>query len=180
MKWQRVGSANGGARAVHMRMIRSIKARHRKAGAWSRMARAMEARSRDARLAAADSDRQHRQDQLRRQQEPKQDRARKQQAQEADHGRRREAAEAETGAGEEAWALALKEKEKPEAEERADKAEARRLAKHKAKREGGVTLWRKAEKDAARKTSKQLHARIRQLASETAATFDFEVDKQLR
>ena len=100
--------------------------------------------------------------------------------QEASHARRREAANAETGAGEEAWALALKEKEKPEAEERADKAEARRLAKHKAKREGGVTLWRKAEKDAARKTSKQLHARIRQLASETAATFDFEVDKQLR
>ena len=53
--------------------------------------------------------------------------------------------------------------------------EARRLAKHKAKREGGITLWRKAEKDAARKTAKQLQAIIRQLASETAATFEFEV-----
>ena len=156
-------------------MIRGIKARCRTAWAWSRMARAMEARNRGARLAAADSDRQHRQDQLRRQQEPKQDSARKQQLQEADHARRREAAEAETGAGEEAWAVALGEEGKPEAEERADKVEARKLAKHKAKREGGMALWRKAEKDAARKTAKQLQARIRQLASETATTFEFEV-----
>ena len=72
MNWQRVGSANGEARAGHRQMIRGIKARCRTAGTWSRMARAMEARNRGARLAAADSDRQHRQDQLRRQQGPKQ------------------------------------------------------------------------------------------------------------
>ena len=76
MKWQRVGSANGEARAWHMQMVRSVKAHCRTAKAWSRMATAVKARSRGARLAAADNDRQHRQDQLRRQREPKQDRAR--------------------------------------------------------------------------------------------------------
>ena len=143
--------------------------------AWSRMATTVKAKSRSARLTAADSDMQHRQRQLSKQREPKQDKARMQQGQEADHAKRREAAEAETNAEAEAWALALEEKAKPEAAERTDKVETRRLAKHKAKREGGMTLWRKAEKDAARKTAKQLQARIRQLASETAATFEFEV-----
>ena len=175
MKWQRVGSANGGARAWHRQMVRSVKARCRTAGAWNRVARAVTAKSKNARLAAAESDRQHKQRQLRKQRGPKQDKARKQQGQEADHAKRRGAAEAETDAEEEAWALALEEKAKPAAAERADKVEARKLAKHKAKREGGIALWKKAEKDAARKTAKQLQARVRQLASETATIFKFEV-----
>ena len=156
-------------------MIRGVKARRRTAGAWGRIIRAAGARIRGARLAAADSNRQHRQDQLRKQQEYKQGRAKKQQIQEAEHARRRAAAEAKTGAGEGDWALTLQEKTKPEAEEKADKMETRRLAKHKSKREESMALWRKAEKDAARKTAKQVQARIRQLASETAATFNFEV-----
>ena len=36
-------------------------------------------------------------------------------------------------------------------------------------------MWKKTEKDAARKTAKQIHARIRQLAIETATTFDFDI-----
>ena len=174
-KWQKVGSANGEARGWRRQMVRSIKTRCRTSLAWSRMATAVKAKNRSARLTAAYNDRQHRQRQLSKQREPKQGKARKLQGQEADHAKRREAAEAETNAEEEAWALALEEKAKPEAAERIDKGEMRRLAKHKAKREGCVTLWRKAEKDAARKTAKQLQARIRQLASETAATFEFEV-----
>ena len=176
-KWRRVGSAEGGARAWHKQVVTRIKAHHRTAEAWSRMARAARAKSRSIRFATAGSDRQHRQDQLRKQQQLKlkQDKARRQQLQEASHAERREAANAEIGAGEEAWALALEGECKPEVEERAGKVETRRLAKHKAKREGGVALWKKAEKDAARKTAKQLQARVRQLASETAAIFEFEV-----
>ena len=175
MKWQRVGSAKGGARAWYRQVITIIKAHHRTVRAWSRMAKAARAKSKGTRLEAANSDRQHRQNQLHKQQELKQDRSRRQQLQEASHARRREAANAETGAGEEAWALAVEGEQKPEVDERAGKVEARRLAKHKAKREGGVALWKKAEKDAARKTAKQLQARISQLASETAAIFEFEV-----
>ena len=155
-KWQRVGSAEGGARAWHKQVVTRIKAHHRTAEAWSRMATAARAKSRSTRFATVGSDRQHRQDQLRKRQQLKlkQDKARRQQLQEASHAERREAANAEIGAGEEAWALALEGECKPEVEERAGRVETRRLAKHKAKREGGIALWKKAEKDAARKTAK--------------------------
>ena len=105
----------------------------------------------------------------------KQGRARRLGSQQAEHTRRQAAASAETGAKEGGRASALEEGETVKATWKADNEEARSVARHKAKREGSMTLWEKAEKDAARKTAKQLQARIRQLASETAAIFDFDV-----
>ena len=72
-KWDRVGSPNGEAQ-----VIRSAKAHRQAVRAWDKMLTAAGAKLRRARLTAADRDRQHRQDQLRRQQEHKQGRARQQ------------------------------------------------------------------------------------------------------
>ena len=48
-----------------------------------------------------------------------------------------------------------------EGEKEVGKKDAKKLHKHKAKREGNMALWKKTEKDAARKTAKQIQARIR-------------------
>ena len=71
------------------------KARRQAIRAWDKILTAVETESRRARLAGADRDAQHRQGQLRKQQEPKQVRARQQQRQEEEHARRRLASVAE-------------------------------------------------------------------------------------
>ena len=169
-RWHRVGRLDGEARAWQAQVIRKAKARRQAIRAWDKILTTVETESRRARLTGAGRDAQHRQGQLRKQQEPKQVRARQQQRQEEDHAKRRLASVAEASTEEGGWALALEEEEKT-----ADKKEARRLHKHKAKCDGNITLWKKTEKDAARKTAKQMQARIRQLATETAATFDFDI-----
>ena len=88
------------------------KARRQAIRAWDKILTAVETEGRRTRLARADRDAQHRQGQLRRQQEPKQGRARQQQRQEEEHTRRRLASVAEADTEEGSWALALEEGEK--------------------------------------------------------------------
>ena len=90
-------------------VIRKAKARRQAIRAWDKMLTATEARSRRARLAVTNRDKQRRQEQLRKQREPRQGRARQQQSQEKEHARRRAVTIAEMDTGEGGWTLTLEE-----------------------------------------------------------------------
>ena len=151
-----MGSLNGEARAWQTQVIKKAKARRQATRAWDKLLTAAEAERRRTRLAVANRDEQHRQEQLRKQQEPKQGRAKQQRSQEVEHARRRMATVVEIDTEEEGVTSTLEEGEKT-----VDTKYAKKLHKHKAKREGNMALWKKTEKDAARKTAKQIQARIR-------------------
>ena len=150
-----MGSHNGEARAWQTQVIKKAKACRRATRAWDKLITAAEAERRRTRLAVANRDEQHRQEQLRKQQEPKQGRARQQQSREVEHARRRMATAVERDTEEEGVTSTLEEVEKA-----VDKKDAKRLLKHKATREGNMALWKKTKKDVARKTAKQIQARI--------------------
>jgi hypothetical protein len=69
-RWHRVGSLDGEARAWQAQVIRKAKARRQAIRAWDKILTTVETESRRARLAGAGRDAQHRQGQLRKQQEP--------------------------------------------------------------------------------------------------------------